>query len=127
MISNLLGVASVGSALASASIMHRFLSSMARIMVLAIVCAFMLCALMVGVFMVLYFGLVHYGFDPTSVAVALGTVAILLTIALAAATAHQIRRFRDRSAYSLSRSSNGLPDLGNIANAFLDGFLRSKT
>jgi len=55
MISKLLGVASVGSVLASANIMHRFLSSMAKIMVLAIVCAFMLCALMVGVFVALYF------------------------------------------------------------------------
>ncbi|MFA4846364.1 MAG: hypothetical protein WC654_07485, partial [Patescibacteria group bacterium] len=85
MISNLLGVASVGSVLASANIMHRFLLSMAKIMVLAIVCAFMLCALMVGVFVMLYFSLVHYGLDPAVVAIALGAVALLLTVALVAA------------------------------------------
>lgn len=126
MISNLLGVASVGSVLASANIMHRFLSSMAKIMVLAIVCAFMLCALMVGVFVVLYFGLVHYGFDPAAVAMALGALALLLTITLAAATTHQLRRFRDHSAYSSSQSRGDWPDLGGIANAFIDGFLNSK-
>lgn len=126
MISNLLGVASVGSALASAGIMHRFLLSMAKIMVLAIVCAFMLCALMVGVFVLLYFGLVHYGLDPTAVAMALGAVAFLLTVALAAATTYQLRRFRDHSAYSSSKSKSALPDLGSIVNAFIDGFLRSK-
>jgi len=126
MISNLLGVASVGSTLASASIMHRFLSSMAKIMVLAIVCAFMLCALMVGVFVALYFGLVHYGLDPVTVGIALGIAALLLTVSLAAATTHQLRRFRDHSAFSLPRSRSDWPDLGNIANAFIDGFLGSK-
>ena len=126
MISNLLGVASVGSVLASANIMHRFLLSMAKIMVLAIVCAFMLCALMVGVFVMLYFSLVHYGLDPAVVAIALGAVALLLTVALVAATTHQLRRFRDYSAYSSSKSHGALPGLGSIVNAFIDGFLNSK-
>jgi len=126
MISNLLGVASVGSVLASANILHRFLSSMAKIMVLAIVCAFMLCALMVGVFVVLYFSSVQYGFDPAAVAVALSAVALFLTGSLAAATAHQLRRFRDHSAYSFPNSHGSWPDLGSVANAFMDGFLGSK-
>ncbi len=126
MISNLLGVASVGSVLASANIMHRFLSSMAKIMVLAIVCAFMLCALLVAVFVALYFGLVRYGLDPVDVTMALGAVALLLTITLVAATAHQLRRFRDHSAYSLPKSNSPWPDLGSIVNAFIDGFLNSK-
>ncbi|MDD2325494.1 MAG: hypothetical protein PHW63_05790 [Alphaproteobacteria bacterium] len=126
MISKLLGVASVGSVLASANIMHRFLSSMAKIMVLAIVCAFMLCALMVGVFVALYFSLVQYGFDPVAVAVVLGAVVSLLTVTIVAATVHQLRCFRDHSAYSLPKSRSDWPDFGNIANAFIDGFLGSK-
>lgn len=126
MINKLLGVASVGSILASANIMHRFLSSMAKIMVLAIVCGFMLCALIVGFFAVLYFSLVHYGLDPTAAAMGLGATALLLTVTLMAAITHQLRRFGDHSAYSMPKSRSDWPDLGNIANAFLDGFLSNK-
>lgn len=126
MISKLLGIANIGSLLANTGIMHRFLSSMAKIIVMAIVCAFTLCALLAGVVVMLYFVLVSYGFDPAAVIVTLGAAALILMVTLALATTHHLRRFRDHSAYIFPSAHSKWPDLGNIANAFIDGFLGSK-
>lgn len=126
MISNLLGIASVGSGLANTNLIRRCLSSLAKIMVLAIVCGFLFCALIVGGFVALYFSLANYGFDPVSVRIALGIVAILLTVTLTVMTMRQLRCFRDNLAYGLPKVQSAWPDLGNIANAFIDGFLGNK-
>jgi hypothetical protein len=126
MIGKLLGVATVGTTVASVGLMHRFLSGMAKIMVLAIVSAFMVCAMLASVFTMTYFCLVHYGLDPYVAGITLGIVALFLTIALVMVTVDQIRHLRDLSHFSLRKFRSDWPDIGNIASAFIDGFLDHK-
>lgn len=122
----LLDVASIGSALASAGMMHRFLSGMAKTMLLVTLSAFMLCALLANVFIMAYFCLVHYGLDPFASVIALSLVALMINIAFLLAVVSQLRQLRNMSRFSLGKLKSDWPDLGNIIGAFVDGYLSNK-
>jgi ABC-type Co2+ transport system permease subunit len=126
MIGKLIGLATVGGALASASVLHRFLSGIAGVVMLAIISAFMLCALLTGAFYLAYVGLVYYGLNGISVAIILTGLALIITIALIAVTYQRLNKLRDISHRELPRTDTYLLDAGDIAIAFLDGFLNSR-
>lgn len=127
MIGKLLGVATVGSTLASVGLLNRFLLGVTNMVILAIVCAFMLCALLAGGFYMAYLCLVHYGLDPYVAGIALGIVALFVTIALITLTISQIRQMRELlPSRQLHRYASGLSDLGHVADAFIEGFLNPK-
>ena len=123
MLGKLLGVATVGSTLASVELIHRFLSGITKIIVLAIVSAFMLCALVISAFIVFYFSLVHYGLDPYVAVITIGAVAVFITTTLVLVTIDQTRQLRDLPHFSLCNFKNDLPDIGHIIRAFIDGLL----
>jgi hypothetical protein len=126
MIGKLLGVASVGSALASVGLMQRFLSGITKVVILAVVSAFMLCALLAGGFTMAYFCLVHYGLDQFAAGIAVGIVAFFITAALVTLTIVQLRQLRDLTQHILHPYRIDLPDIGNVANAFIDGLLNRR-
>lgn len=126
MIGKLLGLATIGSAVASVGLLHRFLSNIAGIIVLSIVSAIMLCVLLAGGFYLAYFCLVHYGLDPYAAGITVGTVLFFVTFMLIILTMTQLQRLRDLTHSGLYSQRTGLPDIGNIANAFIDGFLNHK-
>jgi hypothetical protein len=128
MIVKLLGTATVGSAMAvaSAGLLQRFLSGLASIVILSIVSAFMLCVLLAGGFSMAYVCLVHYGLDPYAAGITVGIAAFFITIALVVATIAQIRQLRGLPHRSLDKYRSHWPDIANVADAFIDGFLNHK-
>jgi len=127
MIGKLIGVATVGSTLASVGLLHRFLSGIAKIVILSVISAFMLCALMAGSFYMAYFFLVHYGLDPYAAGITVGIAASLITLALVVLTIIQFRQLHDLTHRSLHPYRAGFPEIGNVAHAFIDGFLNQRS
>jgi len=123
MIGKLLSVATVGSTLAGVGLIHRFLSDIAGIIILAIVSAFMFCILLAGGISVAYFCLVHYGLDPYAAGITMGIVAFFITISFVTLTVHKLNQLRDLTHRSLNPAKLGLFDISNVTHAFIDGFL----
>jgi magnesium-transporting ATPase (P-type) len=123
MIGKLLGAATVGGTLASVGLLHRFLVASAQIMILVIVSAFMLCASLLCAFAIFYFCLVQFGTTPYVALIILGVTALLVTIACVALTLDQFRQLRSFHHRHLHGHGNNIPDIANIAAAFIDGFL----
>jgi len=126
MIDKLLGAATAGSTLAGVGLLHRFLSGIASIVILSIVSAFMLCALLAVSFCMAYLSLVHYGLDPYAAGIAVGIAAFCITLALVAASMQKLRQLGSLSHPILQRYGTNWPDIGKIADAFIDGLLNHK-
>jgi hypothetical protein len=106
--------------------MHRFLASMAQIMILAIVSAFMLCASLAVLFYIGYCGLIWFGAPPNLAAALLGFAVFLTTGVLVAVTLGQLRQLRRFSHRMMHGQKSGSFDASNIVLAFADGFLNKK-
>lgn len=126
MLSKFLGFATVGSALASVGLLHRFLSGMATIVILSVVSAFMCCVLLASGMYMAYSSLVFYGLDPYVAGITMAAIVFAITVILAALLIEQIRRLRELPYHHLNAGVAGLPDLSHIAGAFVDGFLNPK-
>ena len=126
MLGKLLGIATVGSTLASVGLMHRLLVATAQIMVLVIASAFMLCASLLALFYIIYLGLLQCGVPPDVAAITLGVAALLVTAALVMLTLEQLRQLRVFQQRQMLGAGNAWPEVGNIAMAFVDGFLNHK-
>lgn len=123
MIGKLLGIATVGSSLASVGLLHRLLSGIMTVVVLAVVTAFMICVLLAGGFYMGYICLIHYGLDPTVAGVTVGGIALVITIVLVAVTASQMQRLKDLSHPTTFMPHLALPTVSGLVDAFLDGLL----
>lgn len=122
-----LGLATVGSAVANAALLHRLVSNLTNILALTLVGAFMGGVLLSGGFFAIYFGLVHYGFAPY---VATMTVAALIVMTMAVIfflIAFRMRQLRELSRYSLRRDLPGLSQIAKIAEAFMEGLSTPKS
>ena len=126
MLGKLLGLVTVGGTLASVGVMHRFLLSMVNIIILAIASAFMACALLASMFYTAYFCLVRYGVPAYDAGIMLSATALLITTVLTVMTIWKLRQLRDLSCHGLHKDGEGLPDIGKVAVAFLEGFLNPK-
>ncbi len=126
MLGKLLGLATVGGTLASVGVMHRLLLSMVNIIIMAIAGAFMACALLASMFYTAYFCLVRYGVPSYDAGFMLSATALLITSVLTVIILWKLRQLRDLSRYGLHKDGEGLPDIGKVAIAFLEGFLNPK-
>ncbi len=126
MLGKLLGVATVGSALASVGLLHRFLSNIVTIVILSIVSGFMLSVLITGGFYLAYLGLVHYGLDPCVAGITVGIMIFLVTAALVIFVIARLRQMRDLMHSSSHSHGADLLDMGNVVIAFIEGFLNHK-
>ena len=126
MLSKILGAATVGSALASVGLLHRFLSGIASIVMLSVVGAFMICVLLASGFYMAYSSLVFYGLDPYVAGITMAAIAFFITVILVALMIGQIHRLRELPYHHLSPNGAGLPDVSHIVGAFVDGFLNHK-
>jgi len=126
MIGKLLGMAGIGGALASAGVTHRFLFGLARIVVLAIVSAFMVCAMLFSAFVMIYYVLVGQGLDAFVVGGVLASIALVMTLIVVLVTVDQFQKQRDLTHFVLGKLNGDWPNLGDIAGAFVSGFLGHK-
>ncbi len=120
MIRKLLGVAMAGNTSASVEFMQRFLLGITKIIILAIICAFMLCSFLAILLTLAYFGLIGAGLDPFEAGVAVAVAVLFLTAGLLLLAADQIRTLRNKP--HLRLSPQVFPRVRQIAGAFLDGF-----
>ena len=125
MIGKLFGAATLGSTLASVGMLQRILADLATIVMLTVVSAFMLCALLAGSFTLVYLCLIHYGLDPLIAGLSLGLIACAMTSALLVFTFRFIQGKRSRF-HSRIGCGGQIPDVGSLALAFIDGFLKPK-
>ncbi|MDP9128053.1 MAG: hypothetical protein M3N08_07335 [Pseudomonadota bacterium] len=123
MLGKLLRLATVGSSFASVGLLHRLLSGLATVVVLALATAFMVCVLLIGGFYLGYLGLVHYGLDPIVAGVAIGGVACLVTIGLILALVAQLKKMKSLSHPNSFIPHVALPTATGIVHAFFDGLL----
>lgn len=123
MLGKLIGLATIGGTIASVGMLHRFLSGIASIVMLAIVSGFMLCALLTGGFYLGYLGLVRYGLDPAIAGSIIGVIALIITVMLVTLTYVRLNRLREMSRKDLPSPIANPFDLTRLTTAFIDGFL----
>jgi len=126
MIGKILGMMTIGRSLVSVGLLRRFLRIFTNLLILAIVSAFMLCILLASFLYAIYLGLIQYGIAPHLAGAMMIMVVVMATVVLVALSLFQLRQLRDLSQGSLSPSKSHIPDIGCIAEAFIDGFLHSK-
>jgi hypothetical protein len=126
MIDKLLGMAAVGSTLVNATLLHRFLSGIASIVMLAIVGAFLVCCLLAGGFALAFLELLHNGFDPYTAGLALGGIGFAITAVLLTLTMMRIRSLLELSAGNFLRHGYGTSDIGAIIDGFIAGLVNKK-
>ena len=121
----LLGLATVGSAVANTALFHRFTTSLTNILALTLIGSLMAGLLLIGAYIAIYFGLVHYGLDPIA---AIITVAVLLIITIATIfllIAVRLRQLREISHYSIHSNLPNLSKIPSIVEAFMEGLFSS--
>ncbi len=119
MFGRLLGMASLGNSLASVGLMSRFLSTVTKTVILAIICAFLFCGIIASVIVMFYVFMVSSGMNPFLAAIILGGIVILILALLIAIILDNIRYLRSWL-YRQPRN------LSHAAAAFIEGFLCSK-
>jgi len=122
-ISKLLGVATLGSTLASVALLRRFLSGVTSVVALVIVTAIMGCVLLLGALGAAYLGLVHYGLDPYVAALTVAAFMFLVVATLMGFTIIRLRHLRELPYHDLHPEIPNLSRISDIANAFMDGLL----
>jgi len=121
MIGKLLDVLTVGSTVVNVTLLHRFMTGIASIVMLAVVSAFILCAILVGGFTLAFFGLVHYGLDPYAAGITLGILGLVAACAMIVITRARIRFLLELPSNNLSRHGHLLSDVNPIIDAFIEG------
>ena len=95
-------------------------------MILVVISSFMLCASLVSLFYMFYFCLIQSGVDAQLSGFIVGASVITGTAIMIGITVSQLRQLRSLSNNFLHGQEGRLPDIGNLALAFIDGFINRK-
>lgn len=126
MLGKIFGVATVGTTLAGIGLLHRLLFTLAQIMILVIVSAFLSCASLISLLYIIYFCMLQFGLAANLAGVLTGLMAILVTVLVVAFTFDRFRQLQSFQYRSPHNDNNSWHDVGHIAVAFIDGFLNKK-
>ena len=122
-VEKLLGVATIGGALANVALLERFLTGITHVVALSVISGLMICLLLIGTFFGLYFGLTHYGLDPTVAALTVGALAFLITLGIIGLTVLKLRQLQELPVHAIHASMPVLAHLSSLAAAFIEGLL----
>lgn len=120
LLGNLFRMATAGNFFASAAVMNRFLSIIAKVVVFSIICAFLVCGILANLFLMSYVLLVAGGLNPFLAVMVLASIAILIIALLILIIFDNIRHLRNWLYYRNS------PRIRGAAAAFVEGFFSGK-
>lgn len=123
-IGKILGLISIGGAIAESPLPRKLLSGMATVAGLTVVTGMMIGTLMVGALYAAYYALVDYGVSPESALVTVAGIATVITIILISVTVHYVKSlFEMPRLLPESQSSSIAGKVTGIADSFVDGLL----
>jgi len=121
----LLGIVGMGSTIANATLLRKFLTNVMLVMVLTAISGTMAGMILIAGFYGLYLGLVHYGVDPSTAALSIGGLTLIITIGLASLAVLRFRHLRDIPGV-MSLNGPIMSRVGEVADAFIDGLLTGR-
>jgi|GEM_PF-3521134 hypothetical protein len=126
-IDKLVGLATVGSAVANTTVLHRVASGLTGILALTMIASLIGGALLIAGFYGVYLGLVYYGLNPyaAAVTVALLTIATLAILLLLLAV--RLRHLKELSHYEVQRDLPGMSQIVKVVDAFMEGLLTPRS
>lgn len=124
MFEKLMGIATVGSALANVTLLHRFLSRFVVVVAFTVISALLTGAILIALFYEAYWELTEHGLASDVAVGALTILAIFLTALFAWLTLAHLRRLRG-TPNILQQHFPAFSHLGGIVDAFVDGLLDS--
>jgi hypothetical protein len=124
-VDKLLGLAGVGSTIASVTLLKRFLSGIAVVIALTAISSTMAGMLLITGFYALYLSLTHHGLDPTIAAITIGSVALIIVIVLAVMAVMRWYQLRDMPRL-LHGESPLIDRASKLAAAFINGLLTER-
>jgi hypothetical protein len=122
-VEKLVGVATIGGALANVALLQRFLTGIAHVVALSVISGLMVCLLLLGSFFGLYFGLTHYGLGSTVAALMIGAFAFLITSGIIGLTVLKLRQLQELPVHATHAPMPVLAHLSSLAAAFIEGLL----
>jgi len=122
MFEKLMGIATIGSALANVTLLHRFLAKAVVVVALTVISALLTGAVLIALFYEAYWELTQHGLASDVAVVVLTIFAIVLTASFIWVTLAHLGRLRG-GPNILQQHFPAFSHLGNIVDAFVDGLL----
>jgi len=122
MIGKIASLAMIGSTVAHAKLLQRFLEGAVIAIALTIFSAIITGILVVGGFYGAFVELENYGVEPVTAFLLIMGIAVLSAALLISLTLRQLRQLRILSQNTALHSESPLLHVGGVVHAFIDGF-----
>ena len=124
-LSTLLGITAVGTSIAKARLMQRFVGDITNVITLAIATGLVIGALLIGGFYIAYQGLIRYGLDPFAAQILIAVISAITALVLLSITTSYIKRLKSIPAQLIHGEFPLSSRLNGLADSFLNGLLGS--